>query len=52
MFSFFVKEEHLTAEEIEEILNQIREEENKFTCLYAEVCSCPDASLSALYLDA
>ena len=28
MFSFFVKEEHLTAEDIEEILNQIKEEEN------------------------
>lgn len=26
MFSFFIKEEHLTAEEIEEILNQIKEE--------------------------
>lgn len=28
MFSFFVKEEHLTAEDIEEILNKIKEEEN------------------------
>lgn len=27
MFSFFVKEEHLTTEEIEELLNQIKEEE-------------------------
>lgn len=29
MFNFFVKEEHLTTEEIEELLNQIKEEENK-----------------------
>lgn len=29
MFSFFVKEEHLTTEEIEELLNQIKEEEKK-----------------------
>lgn len=29
MFSFFVKEEHLTTEEIEELLNQIKEEEEK-----------------------
>lgn len=29
MFNFFVKEEHLTTEEIEELLNQIKEEEKK-----------------------
>ena len=27
MFSFFVREEHLTAEEIQELLDQIKEEE-------------------------
>ena len=28
MFSFFVREEHLTAEEIQELIEQIKEEEN------------------------
>lgn len=27
MFSFFVREEHLTAEDIQELINQIKEEE-------------------------
>ena len=27
MFSFFVREEHLTAEEIQELIDQIKEEE-------------------------
>ena len=29
MFSFFVREEHLTAEEIQELIDQIKEEEKK-----------------------
>ena len=28
MFSFFVREEHLTAEDIQELIDQIKEEEN------------------------
>ena len=29
MFSFFVREEHLTAEDIQELIDQIKEEEKK-----------------------